>query len=137
MYRSLSYESQSRCFLLWHGFFWIFLEGVRVVSWNLSVRLYVPPAQLQGIMYPEWIRKWEAYEEELSLDLRAASPLLASAGQGSWGIGLICAANRLREQIFSILLVSNFGHLDGQRAPIAKQSAQSWSFALREESDPT
>eukprot|EP00434_Breviolum_minutum_P017569 symbB.v1.2.015505.t1/scaffold1160.1/size134679/14 len=32
------------------------------------------------IMYPEWIRKWEAYEEELSLDLRAASPLLASAG---------------------------------------------------------
>jgi len=38
-------------------------------------------------MYPEWIRKWEAYEEELSLDLRAASPLLASAGQGSWGIG--------------------------------------------------
>lgn len=32
------------------------------------------------IMYPEWIRKWEAYEEELSLDLGAASPLLASAG---------------------------------------------------------
>lgn len=34
-----------------------------------------------GIMYPEWIRNWEIYEKELSADLSAVSPLLATAGR--------------------------------------------------------
>lgn len=32
------------------------------------------------IMYPEWTRKWEVYEEELSADLSAVGHLLAAAG---------------------------------------------------------
>lgn len=32
------------------------------------------------IMYPEWTRKWEVYEEELSADLSVVGPLLAAAG---------------------------------------------------------
>jgi hypothetical protein len=57
---------------MWNG---VLREGLNTLfsqsMWNL-------PAA--GIMYPEWTRKWEVYEEELSADLSVVGPLLAAAG---------------------------------------------------------